>query len=120
MADSPRPIHEYGNYIVLNYPGVLTSAESMAVRVLHVRFKTRSGDAEARLARMRESGTVRDDDPEVAALLADGETAFYDRLVQRVRTECADEVFFNCCAECEGLTATPLARQCLHCGHDWH
>ena len=24
------------------------------------------------------------------------------------------------CAECNGILATPLAKQCLHCGADWH
>ena len=24
------------------------------------------------------------------------------------------------CAKCSNVLATPRARQCLHCGHDWH
>jgi hypothetical protein len=24
------------------------------------------------------------------------------------------------CGECNGILATPLAKQCLHCGADWH
>lgn len=30
------------------------------------------------------------------------------------------ELTINRCPRCHEIVRTPLARQCLHCGHDWH
>ncbi len=114
-------MNEYATYIIHNYPSVLNEAESKAVRTLQLRMKAALTDDPRRsLARYRKMGRLYDNEPPVAALLSEGEATFYDRLVKRVQTECADKVFFNCCEACGGLTATPRAQQCFHCGHDWH
>ncbi len=40
--------------------------------------------------------------------------------VSRVIEECYNDLPINRCLECKRLVRTPLARQCLWCGHDWH
>jgi hypothetical protein len=30
------------------------------------------------------------------------------------------EIFINNCPNCKQLARTPKAKQCRHCGHDWH
>lgn len=62
----------------------------------------------------------RTDDPEINAALADGAEAFRRRVRERVLAEAAGAVFVNRCPRCERVVRTPLARQCLWCGHDWH
>lgn len=41
------------------------------------------------------------------------------QIAQRLWAE-ADRSVFNFCPECEALARTPQAKQCRHCGHDWH
>ena len=110
-------MNEYADYIVSNYPNVLTEAESKTVRT--IRRLHKAARYESTRARPRECGSIAGQDSDVLEQLADGEDAFWERLVTRVRAGCP-EVFWNLCAKCGGLTATPKARQCLHCGHDWH
>ncbi|MFG0283228.1 MAG: hypothetical protein ACF8R7_02300 [Phycisphaerales bacterium JB039] len=43
-----------------------------------------------------------------------------DAAAQRALREHGDKIFLNRCARCSALCRTPLARQCLECGHDWH
>ena len=42
------------------------------------------------------------------------------RAVQRLLTDHRTEIHENRCPECSRLLRTPLAQQCLWCGHDWH
>jgi hypothetical protein len=50
-----------------------------------------------------------------------GDPMFRLRLVlERVLAENAEEIVLNLCPKCDGLTRTLQAKQCLHCGHDWH
>ena len=60
------------------------------------------------------------DDPEVLALAAGGMAGFRARAAARILREHAGDVFLNNCPRCGGLTRTPRAQLCLHCGHDWH
>jgi hypothetical protein len=40
--------------------------------------------------------------------------------IARVLTECRDQIQINYCPECSRVLRTPIAKQCLWCGHDWH
>ena len=57
---------------------------------------------------------------ELKAALSDGVDAIRTRATNRILAEHADEVRFNRCSKCERIVRTPLAKQCLWCGHDWH
>ena len=51
-----------------------------------------------------------------AAPAADRERNAVDRLIR----DCYDKLSLNRCPACQRLVRTPLARQCLWCGHRWH
>jgi len=42
------------------------------------------------------------------------------KMVKILITDYKDQLFFNNCPKCEKLARTPYAKQCRHCGHDWH
>ncbi|GMT98672.1 hypothetical protein KH5H1_27910 [Corallococcus caeni] len=60
------------------------------------------------------------DDLEVNAALEGGMPAFLRGGRDRILREHADTVFIHRCERCRSILATPRARQCLWCGHDWH
>jgi hypothetical protein len=60
------------------------------------------------------------DDPVVARQLTDGRETFYRRVRDRLLQERTDDVFVNRCGRCNRIVVTPLAKQCLWCGYDWH
>jgi hypothetical protein len=45
---------------------------------------------------------------------------FKKTIAEKVLREHGDQVFINKCPRCGRLARTPLAKQCRHCGHDWH
>ncbi len=61
----------------------------------------------------------RTDEAEVNTALADGHEVYRRRVCMRVLVDCTD-IVVNRCPRCERVLRTPLARQCLWCGFDWH
>jgi hypothetical protein len=57
--------------------------------------------------------------PEIEEALADGVTAHKARVVRRMLEQHGSEIVLNRCPQCNCIVATPLARQCLWCGHNW-
>lgn len=45
---------------------------------------------------------------------------FWDGVRDRILSEHEEDVFINRCPKCKKVVASPKARQCLWCGHDWH
>ncbi len=60
------------------------------------------------------------DDPRILELARVGLEGFYERTARRILAEDRDNIFLNNCPSCGALARTPKARQCRHCGHDWH
>jgi hypothetical protein len=116
---------DHARYVMDHYPHLLTDVERRAHRHLITTYKANGGrdDAAAQAEVWAEGGPRRrwlSDDPEVLALAASGLAAFEARAAGRVLRERATEVSLNYCRRCAGLTRTPRARLCLHCGHAWH
>jgi hypothetical protein len=110
--------HEIAKYVWRHYGDLFTAAEKRAyMPYLWERMKVEKGrdvvEFEWKQNRIAE-------DAEVMALLADGVEAFHRRAAQRVLREHGSRVFLNRCRRCGRLVRTPLARQCLWCGYDWH
>jgi len=59
-------------------------------------------------------------DPLVVGALADGETAFCNRVWDRIWLEHKSEFDVPRCPQCNCILKTSLAQQCLWCGYDWH
>lgn len=53
------------------------------------------------------------------ALVALGEEALKLKIAERLFKNYKDQIL-NTCPRCEKLARTPLAKQCRHCGLDWH
>ena len=58
--------------------------------------------------------------PKVAESLADGLLAFRDRVTDRIWQTHHDEFSIHRCSKCASILGSPLAKQCLWCGLDWH
>lgn len=103
-------------YVFRSYPRFLTRAEGFAHRTFQLLEKGRI--AESFLERERQEWGV--DEAQVQAILARGVEEFMVATRDRILKDHGTEIFLNRCRACGALTATPVAKQCLSCGHDWH
>jgi hypothetical protein len=60
------------------------------------------------------------DDPAIDAALVAGPEAFRRQVRERLLAEAGDQITIDRCPSCTRILRTPLAQQCLWCGHDWH
>jgi len=109
---------EVANYVWQFYRDLFTDAEKRAYRpYMWERMKVEKGcdviEFEWKQNRIAE-------DSEVMAQIADGTVVFHRRAAQRVLREHGAKVLLNRCPRCARLVRTPMAQQCLWCGHDWH
>jgi hypothetical protein len=112
-------------YIISYYPKLMTQEERLAHRHLVTTYKVTGGRSDAAAQdEVRCEHSVRSrwlsDDPAVIRLAADGLEAFRLRVAERILREHREQIFLNYCPQCGGLTRTPKAKLCLHCGHSWH
>ncbi len=59
-------------------------------------------------------------DPAIAEALSDGWPKYRRSVRRRLLVENIGELVVNRCPECLCVVRTPMAQQCLWCGHDWH
>lgn len=124
---------QLAHFVASYYGRLMTPAERLAHRHLIATYKATgrsdvAAQAEARAHRLHSrwqtdaaSQPLADRRPRSARPRArEGMDAFLARVAERVLREHAEEVFLNHCPRCGGLTRTPKAQLCLHCGHDWH
>lgn len=104
-------------YVIKNYAHLMTKQESHAWNCIIRREKSiwnasRKNVLEAEQAFDEVYGSKE--------LLANGTKVFLVRTRMRVMDENVGRVFVNRCPTCTAIVATPRAKQCLYCGHDWH
>jgi hypothetical protein len=58
-------------------------------------------------------------DPKTNELVNLGHEKMLSTIAQRLLDRQGDNIV-NKCPKCNKLTRTPNAKQCRHCGHDWH
>lgn len=58
-------------------------------------------------------------DDKTNALAALGKEQLNRIIAERLLKDHGSEIL-NTCPRCEKLARTPLAKQCRHCGFDWH
>ena len=109
---------ELRRYIITYYAYLMTDKEAKAQRTLITREKISRIEGTLLAEKMRERWMSND--PEVLAIIANGETQFYDLLCARILREHSHEIFFNHCPQCNALARTPKAKQCPSCFHSWH
>lgn len=112
---------ETSKYIIHYFSQLLTADEKMAIRYTNSMFKLQHSSSEnINWERIyREKGWLSDD-PSVLDLLKDGYDNFEKMVASRILAQNPDKVFFNNCPKCNKLARTPNAKQCRHCGHNWH
>lgn len=117
---------ETAYYIVHHFPRLLTKTENAALRHYNAMFKI--GEPEKyssvetyneRLKWHKEHNNITDN-PDSLKLLESGIQDFYINAAIRILQQTPDKVFLNKCSNCGELARTPYARQCKHCGHNWH
>jgi hypothetical protein len=57
---------------------------------------------------------------DMSDIINDGLDRFEIMVAESILKNNPDKVFFNRCPKCDQLARTPMARQCQHCGYDWH
>lgn len=104
------------NYIWDNYVSLFTDSEKLAANTMRIQFE--STDSSGRSIVTEE--LIPQPPPDVAELLANGDKEFQRKAAARVLRDNVTDITINRCSECKRIVRTPLAKQCLWCGHDWH
>ncbi|SEW26597.1 hypothetical protein SAMN05421841_1924 [Chryseobacterium wanjuense] len=104
-------------YIRNYFSNLMTDREKFALK--HHMYTFKSADNHIMRNLMLEKGWISSD-PEVVSLLQNGYEEFELNVAKRIMTDTPEKVFFNNCPKCNKLARTPYAKQCRHCGYDWH
>lgn len=120
-ANSYNVDKETAKYIVNYFSNLLTSTESMAIRHTNSTYKLEHSTSDnSNLTKIYQEKGWLTSDQSVLDLLKDGYDQFELNVANRILNQNTDKVFLNNCPKCNKLARTPYARQCRHCGHDWH
>lgn len=110
-------------YIIDYHKDLLSEAERWALRHILSTQKLAAIQEDTTRERMMQiyqrQGWLTTDQ-NVLDRLADGPDAFLYNTAVRVFNEYGGERLLNLCSRCGRLARTPAARQCRHCGNDWH
>lgn len=110
-------------YIINHYSKWMQPEEREAWRHMHSYMKHDFNNPEVNLTSLeklyKKVGWISEKES-VLALLKDGPENFELRMATRIFNQHKDKIFMNNCPECGKLARTPLAKQCRHCGFDWH
>ena len=113
---------EKAKYIVRYFSKLMNQTEAAAVR--HAMYSNKleqtPPEKKERFRKMFISRGLISEHPEVTTLLKNGYQSMLIDIAGRIMQEDGDKVSFNNCPACGKLTRTPKARQCRHCGNDWH
>jgi hypothetical protein len=104
-------------YLTWNYPALMTDAERRSLDLALKREKALSSDVAAgRLPKWLAAAGA-----EAVENSRKGARALAVEIGRRIQRDVwAGRIVVNRCPSCSRIVKTPLARQCLWCGHDWH
>nr|WP_315028025.1 hypothetical protein [uncultured Chryseobacterium sp.] len=108
---------ETADYIIRYFKDLMTDNEKLALNYHMYTYK--SSDSPYLRSMMIEKGWISTD-PQIVELLQNGYEEFELNVAQRILADIPEKIFFNNCPQCYKLARTPYARQCRHCGYDWH
>ncbi|GAB3836280.1 hypothetical protein [Hymenobacter jeollabukensis] len=110
-------------YLINYYPQLMTAAERrLQTHVVSTQKLAAVARPESR-PRFRQWMEERDllvHDEALLSRLANGPDAFFQATAERIYREHGGELLLNNCPHCGRMARTPQARQCRHCGHNWH
>ena len=115
---------EVAGYVVGFYGDLMTAVERKAWRHLFFTMKATRGRSDVAAQREAQGHKIHSrmlsDEPQVLIRAKNGYEQFQMTTAARILRDSPDKVSFNYCPRCGKLARTPTARQCRHCGHDWH
>ena len=111
---------EIANYLFNYYSYLLSDKERRVVKHHHSLIKTENSPQDSPIRRMYLKKGWLSDDSQILDELNGGFEEFQIKVAERIFLEQGEDVFLNCCPNCERLARTPFARQCKFCGYDWH
>lgn len=107
-------------YILNHYSSLMTNEESIAWRHWSTTYKMQGSSEDQKAKRIElslKTGWMTND-VDILRLLENGIEEFEKNVAERINREYS--IDFNYCPKCKKLTRTPKAKQCRHCGFDWH
>lgn len=107
------------DYLFSNYRHFLTELEVRVDRAVHAELKAEWSDSNTMTNQLRKRWGYQSH-PDILHALENGVEGFRDRVRIRMLADHGAEIMINRCPKCSRIVATPRARQCLWCGHDWH
>lgn len=106
------------DYIIAHYSEFLSFEEKAAQRHLIATEKTENFKSQSLGEKILDDLGTKD--KEVLRLLEKGYEEFKRVAADKILKGHKDRVFINSCLKCGRLARTPVAKQCRHCGYDWH
>ena len=110
---------EQVRYIMVYFSQFLTEKESIAVRHYTSTLKL-ADNHNPNFKKAYERNGWLTSDQAALDLLKNGYDSFSLKTANRIVADNGDTAIFNNCPKCGKLARTPTAKQCGHCGHDWH
>ena len=95
----------------------MTDDEKLALKYHMYNYKTEDNPKMRKM--MIDRGWISEQ-PNIKEYLKDGYEKFELNVAERIMKEVPEKVFLNNCPKCNKLARTPYARQCRHCGNNWH
>ncbi|MDU1891353.1 MAG: hypothetical protein E6767_11755 [Dysgonomonas sp.] len=113
---------ETAKYITTFFSQFFTDEERIAQRHIHSTIKIEDLDGEKfdRFEKVYKKANWLTEWQPALDLIKDGEEAFVINTAERIMRENSNDIFLNLCPKCHKLARTPYAKQCRHCGYDWH
>jgi ribosomal protein L40E len=108
---------ETANYIVTYFGNLMADDEKLAIKSYMYSFK--ASDNPNQRSIMIDKGWISTK-PEILELLNGGYDEFELNVAKRIMAMVPEKVYLNNCPICKRLARTPHAKQCRHCGHNWH
>jgi hypothetical protein len=105
------------DYVQRNDLDLMTDFER---RSLHLAIKRELAEVSETAADRLPAWVAQEDEAVVRASLSE-KTAIRQQINDRIAKSLKDgSLVINRCPKCNRVVRTPLAQQCLWCGHDWH
>jgi hypothetical protein len=107
-------------YVLQHFPHLMTPLER---RVVAYSAPFVSDSDHAKILKLHQFLEDRDGHVDDTEVLNAFRTPYEDRVanvVDRVLETRRGDLVENRCSKCHRLVCTPVAKQCLWCGHDWH
>lgn len=111
---------ETANYIVRYFPQLYNEKEKRAIEhKLTMELIKTPEQLDAYKTRYGDNGAISED-IHVVALAELCDEDFNLVVASRILNDHLEHIKFNLCKRCKALARTPFAKQCRHCGYDWH